>query len=342
MTSTVKRDAPRSWRRAVGPPLTTAALLLLLLLMPTPQTTRLLGMLRDATHLIVGALLAYALDRALRPAAARPPPPLVALLPWIATLAFLWLVEIVQPLFGRTASHRDLWTGAAGAAALLLGRAAARGDGWRRPALAGAALVVLGAGLWVPVRIALDVIRQRQAFPLLASFEHPAESSRWTVRGGRQAIRPGHATDGAHSLEVTLRAGDLPSAIMVWPVHDWTGYDALALDLELEGTTPLDLLLKVEDLDRGSGKNARSLTPLRLSPGPNAVRVPLAAIAAAPAAGPLDLSRIAGLALVAEHLDADRRFWLDRVRLLRSEPDVGGDAPEPDPETTDDTEDSNR
>lgn len=324
MTDDVGRSEGLSVRRR---PLSTVVILIGLLaalFWPTPQTTRLAGVLRDASHVLVGALMAVVLDRWMRHRApARPRPAL----PWqafMATIVLLLVVEVVQPLVGRTASARDLGAGALGAATALLVCKAWHSRGWRRVllmVLAGAALV---GALAHPMRTWLDIRRQQKELPQLASFERGDELKRWAVRGGHMAIDRQHATDGIHSLAVTLRPGAFPSVIMVWPPHDWRAYDALALDIKLGGTQPLELLLKVEDLTRGSRAEARSLTPIRLQPGPNAVRIPVDDIAAAPVAGRLDMARIAGFALVAPRLAVERRFWVDRVRLAPGRPPQTG------------------
>ena len=291
--------------------------LLALLLMPTAQTTRFVGTLRDLTHVGIGAGVALVADRRLRrrtTSFAGLPTGLVAT---GATVLLFAAVELLQPLSGRSASWLDLYSTAAGATAAVLADGAWRRSGRARTllALASAAALVLSAVH--PVRVWMDLYRQHAAMPMLGSFEDARELSRWAVRGGALARHQGHATHGTHSLEVTLRPGPYPSVIMVWPVPDWRGYDALAFDLELAGDLALDVLLKVEDLEHGSGPQARSLTPLTLQPGLNRLRVPLACIAEAPRAAALDLGQVAGFSIMAVDLESARTLWLDRVRLER-------------------------
>lgn len=303
-----------SWRTLRAPLLLTL-LVLGSLVVPLPVSNRLSASLHAIAHVGWGALLVVVFSRWLRRSRSARSELWIALVSLCAAGFLLGLGEILQPLAGRTASVRDLVTGAVGGLAGLAFVAAGSRKGVLRAALAAVALAIL---LWPVVRAGLvwyDHGRQRETFPLLASFADRLELSRWGANDADHALSDDHATHGDGSLLVTLYPSAYPGVSMAWPPRDWRGYEALAFDVWLDGEEPLDLILKVEDRPHDWDEAFRSLHPVRLVPGPNALCFPLRAIAEAPRGGPIDLGEVASFTLMAVDLETPRRFWLDAVRL---------------------------
>jgi len=286
-----------------------------LLLVPLPRMGRAGIAVQDLGHVPIGAALALLAYVLLRGRGRRAAPVAAALALALAVLV-LAAVEVVQPLTHRTRSLADLEAGALGAAGALAIVAT-----WPRAPLvrvAGllAGVVLMGLGARPAATTLYDVWRQRRDAPMLASFEDDLELSRWWF-GDAVGTRTGaHATAGLYSLRVDLHPARWPGATMGWPLADWRGYRALALDLYVDGTEPLDLVLKVSDAEHDGRYEDRFHETLHLEPGAHRVRVPLERIEAAPAGRRMDLGRIAGVQLFVDGLDRPRTFYLDALRLL--------------------------
>lgn len=285
------------------------------LIVPLPRMGRLGVACQDLCHVPIGALFALLAYAAVR-AGGRRSRLAAGLLAFVLVTLLLALVEVVQPLTGRTRSFADLVAGARGAAAAL-----AIVVSWSRGGLPRVAGLVLGAALaaWGsrPAAATIyDVWRQQRDAPLLASFEDDLELSRWWFGHATGARVDVHATAGRCSLRVDLRPARWPGATLGWPLADWRGYRALAFDLYVDGDAPLDLILKVSDAEHDGRYADRFHQALHLAPGANHVEVPLARIRAAPARREMDMARIAGVQLFADGLDRPRTFFLDDLRLL--------------------------
>ena len=300
--------------RFLRTPLLLAGAVLGLLLFPLPVSTRFSASLHPIAHVALGALLAWVFAALL--ARRRPHSGL-----WIGTATLglvgvvLGLGEVLQPFTGRTASLGDLAVGLGGAVAGLALFAARSGTGVPRAALLTLAatiflLPVLRAGVTL-----YDIDRQEEAFPLLASFEDRLELTRWSANDADVEPSRRHVTHGEASLRITLRPAPYPGVSMVWPPHDWRGHEALALDVWLGGDVPVDLLLKVEDRVHASAPAFRSLLPLHLEPGANALHFPLEAIRTGARGGLIDVRQVAGFTIMAVDLRTPLTIWIDAVRL---------------------------
>jgi hypothetical protein len=302
-------------------PILVLALAAVLLLVPAPSPGRVERAAQDLAHVPLGAALACALRSTLRGRRRSPWTDAQALVGSIALLAAL---EGFQGLVGRSSSWSDWLAGASGAAGALLAVAAWRASRGSlavgRAALGLVAFVVPSVS---PAGEILDARRQANEMPVLASFERALEMGRWEFGASRGERARAHATHATWSLRVDLAPEAYPRASLVWPAPDWRGHDALAFEVFLEGPDPLDLVLKVADADHDGSYHDRFHRTLSLRPGPNAVRVPLEAIASAPRTRRLDLGRVAHVALFAERLDRPRTFFLDHVRLEGTEPPPG-------------------
>ena len=226
----------------------------------------------------------------------------------------------------RQVSALDVLHDAAGAALGLalvtVARSAAPSDrGAGRPVallVALVALVVLG---WEPVRCATAYAQRASAFPALAPLAGVAHDKFVLARNAaleRAPLpEPWRRPDEADALRLAPTPGARPALELPEPVPDWRGHSALALDLTNPSSQPVRFVLRVLDAPHDWTHADRLNLPVDVPPRTRTVvRVPMAAIATAPAGRTMELSRIAHVMLFAPRpLDADAvyvsRIWLE-------------------------------
>jgi hypothetical protein len=319
------RPLTRISRRALAG-LACAALLLLLVPLPRDRALRAVG---DLGHAPLFGLLALALYGPLRRRfGARPLVPVVAafLLAVLAGSA----VEVIQGAVGRHAGLEDAAADGLGALAALAWMEGARAAALpRRLGLTAVGFAALGLASAEPALNLVDTVCQRLEMPLLSSFEHPLEMSRWSFyrsRGSRVKEGPTH---GSRALRVDLEPGDFPGATLVWPPPDWAAWRSLRVDVDLDTGEPLPLTVRVEDARHRRPNTDVFERVLPVWPGRQEICVALSDVAAGPVVRRLDLRRVTHLEFYVAHLSRPRSFHLDHLRLsdrlCRNE--AGGRAP---------------
>ncbi len=260
--------------------------------------------------------------------------------PVVATLAgfaLVGLAELLQPLVGRSSSWDDAINGVVGIglAGLFL---AERGSRLARLALLaqGALLCLMLVYSLAPIYRHLGALAwQERAFPVLAEFREPAPYYLWLPQPDegltlkdlglhyrleelgqsspwlrlwrdegtlRLSIQPGHDFTGA-SLPLHGRA------------RDWSGQDALVLEIDNLSGGRRVLGIRIDDDGDVSRLGGRFQSALDLQPGPNTLRVPLAAIEAGPRGRRLNPRRIRRLALFTGVADPQSHSY--RVKSVR-------------------------
>jgi VanZ family protein len=233
---------------------------------------------------------------------------------WSAAVGLGVAVEVLQSLVGREASVGDVWADAVGALAGILLAAARERAGRVALLIAGAALAALAGTAWPALRL-LDVVRQRLHAGRLAGFEDALELDRWDFRECRATRVREHATQGRFALRLALQPGRFPGAGLDSPPPDWSGHSRLAADVYLDGDSPLDLRVKVEDERHDGRLEDRFQRVVRLAPGPSRIEIPLSDVAAGPQGRLLDLRHVAQLRFFAVDLPGPRVLFLDNVAL---------------------------
>jgi hypothetical protein len=114
---------------------------------------------------------------------------------------------------------------------------------------------------------------------------------------------------------LTLEPGKYPGVSVIEPTPNWTGYTALVLEIHSPLSTPLELVLRVHDRAHNQEPEDRFTRRLRLQPGENRFRIPLAEIESAPVCRSMDLSRIAGLILYVPALERTLVVHPETLRL---------------------------
>ncbi len=153
-------------------------------------------------------------------------------------------MEFAQAISGRSSSIVDAISNGLGIiSGGCLSYANARrlqSPGDRRTArlLQGFAGFLIAIVWWSPVLTVRDVIAMKRDFPLLASFESPAELERWYFNDSIATRSALNSTHGDHSLKVTFGTSDHPSATMIDFPHDWTGVESIEVDVTLDSSHP--------------------------------------------------------------------------------------------------------
>lgn len=237
----------------------------------------------------------------------------------VAGLALLvaLLVEIIQPLAGRTAALSDWLIGAAGsfsAVAIYMGlkTASLRARRWL---IMAAALLLVAASTPIAIML-LDRWSAHRAFPLIDSFERFAESSRWRTDGCVLEQVEEHATHGRYALRLSVpqQPDRYPGAYLSDGGMDWRGYRQLTLDAFLEGESARSLIIQVEDASRSSRQD-RAQVVVELKPGANRVALDVPSFAITPLGRKLDMAHIAGVGLFLEGARTGDAIFLDHLTL---------------------------
>lgn len=165
----------------------------------------------------------------------------------------------------------------------------------------------------------VECYRQKQEFPLLASFERPAELSAWLAHGAEATLDQTWATHGKNSMRLKLLKHKYPGSIMIWPTPDWTGYSNLKLDLYNPGPTKIVVAIHIRDLaheDMKFAANDRFRTRVTLAPGKAiTARIELKSVEAAPATRKMQMDKIVGINLFEIAPQEHSIFHVDNIRL---------------------------
>lgn len=237
----------------------------------------------------------------------------------VAGMALLMalLVEIIQPLAGRSAALSDLLIGAAGSLAAVSVYMGLRTTSFqaRRSLVATAGLLMLAAAMPMLLML-MDRVAAGRAFPLLDSFERPVESTRWRSDGCQLERVEEHATHGNYALRLSVpRDPDrYPGAYLNDGAMDWRGYRQLNLDVFLEGDNARGLVIRVDDRLGASLKDRAQMT-FDLKPGPNRVALDITSFAVTPGGQPLELGRIASVGIFLVGARAGDAVYLDQMSL---------------------------
>jgi hypothetical protein len=239
------------------------------------------------------------------------------------------LIEVLQTMAHRPGQPFDVMTDAAGAAAglgswALLQRcrsgarpqtAAVRTWWPLAVALAGVTLVA-----WPPLQAARAYAHRASEFPTLVQFQSPRDLTFVTTDGTGVAIAelpmPWTQRAGERALRLGFDAGHAPAVQVVEPSPDWRGYAVVAADLTNPGDTEVRLTLRILDAHHDWTHQDRLNLPLVLAPRTRTtVRVALSEVAAAPAARPMDLARVANVMLFGQPAARPGAIYVSRLWL---------------------------
>ncbi len=167
------------------------------------------------------------------------------------------LVEIVQPLFHRTADFGDFMWGLAGIVAGTFWIVASMLQSkWLRIILRVLAMVGL---LLPPLLWTAQVMMARQAadrrFPVLTDFTGELGGFFWSMEPALDSYNAQIKRNGQMVLERTGQKG--PSAHLDAGDRDWTSYDCLEIDGTLDASAAVEVGLRL-DLNSAAGPRLRA------------------------------------------------------------------------------------
>ncbi len=169
------------------------------------------------------------------------------------------------------------------------------------------------------IEAAIDEMRARKDFPLLASFETRWEMKRWKPGEGLFMRVPMHAKSGSHSLKVILSPGLYPGVTMDHPPRDWRGYNTLTFNAFLEGLDPLPITVRINDLRHNKEYEDRYNRTYTLQPGPNHLTIDLFVVEHAPKGRLMDMKNISNLCIFSYKLQNHRTVYFDNFRLEKND-----------------------
>jgi hypothetical protein len=239
-----------------------------------------------------------------------------------ATSAFGLATEIAQAFTGGDASWVDVRSDALGAMAAAGVFAAFDA---RIPRARGRVACALGAAAFVwhaiPLFVtATDYARRAREFPVLMAADS-VERNGFLIGSNahlEQRPMPGLFAREQHeqALYVRFASGRWPGIHLLEPVPDWSGFDALRIDVVNPGDASLALMLRIHDRRHDQRFEDRFNRGWELPPNSRTIlRVPLADIEQAPKGRLLDLRQVAGVVLFTTDRYAGRELYVSRIWL---------------------------
>jgi hypothetical protein len=237
-------------------------------------------------------------------------------------------VEFAQLLTHRDPSFPDVLRDLAGILAALGFYAAIDPrlvPVWRRQraGLRTGAVVITGclflASLAPLGQLGIACLQRDAAFPVIIDFRAAwsgpflqlTHATLTTVPAPQQWA----SASGQRVARLVLQPAQYPGISVIEPSPDWSAFTYLDFTLYSDESRPFDLVLRIHDRLHNQDYSDRFNHALRIRPGKNVFRIPLATIREAPADRHLDLRQIAGIMLFAVDIDVPLAFYLDTLRL---------------------------
>lgn len=235
----------------------------------------------------------------------------------VACLVLASAMELLQPLLGRDRQLGDVLLGGAGSLIavcwLEAGRRASRPA--TRVFLALAGTLILLAVLLPAWLIVGDRQDAREDFPVLASFESPAELGRWSANRCTVSRAARHATHGSFSLALeVVEDGGYPGVFLVDMPRDWRRFRQLCADLFLEREGPEDVWFRIDDRANPAYPD-RFQQVFRLLPGSNRVCLLRKDFGVASGGRPLDLANVTACGIFFDRGRVGDRLYIDHLVL---------------------------
>ena len=253
---------------------------------------------------------------------------LLPLTPWrlllISGLLFFGGVtcEVAQKFVERHPSIDDIAANSVGlmAGTLYCLALRIRHRGCRLIAIPLAALILICPSISQFQELA-ECARQRQEFPVLASFERSLELSAWTPHGGNITRDKTWASMGSQSMRIESSGDRQPGAVMVWPVPDWSDYSTLKFDLFNPEASAVTVGVTISDehhvkhlwepSDRFNW-SAR-LMPMEVK----TISISLQDVGRSPKTRPMDLTRVSNLNIFMQNPPPGSKLFVDGILLLK-------------------------
>ena len=238
---------------------------------------------------------------------------------WVTIIAIAVgaLIEFVQFFVGRNASLDDVlhnvfgvWLG------LFWGQKSSRII-WQ---LRFVSSLLIAPALWLVIDSAIAHTNMRIQFPLINSFESRHELQQLYANNSSVKIQQTQQfhTHGIASAQISLDTHPYSGVSLLGSYGDWNGYAALSLDLFNPDAEPLELVVRIADVQHDRGDNSfndRFNRRILLQQGWNQVRIDLNDVRTAPHKRVMHMHQISDITIFAASLPRPRDFYLDNVKL---------------------------
>ncbi len=230
-------------------------------------------------------------------------------------------VELIQSGLSRNPDLGDMWRNAIGALLgfVLFSRARVK---WSliSYSLSVAVVLILIAFQVKPLLIFLvDEAAARKEFPLLSSFEHDRELSRFDGSAD-YSFSEVRSVDGVRSLKVITDLKRFSGISLKNFPRDWSGYGQLKFDIYSVAEENIELIVRINDVTHGYRRRQRYDDRFNhmfvLQSGWNEVDINLSEVESAPVKRSMNMADIERVEFFVTSEPAVRTFYLDHLRLL--------------------------
>ncbi len=188
---------------------------------------------------------------------------------------------------------------------------------WRYALVAIAALVLVVA--FAPLILWGAAYYQRdRSYPTIMNFDSPLELKFIQMQDAYLDVVPPPSdwkrASGAVG-KLTLFSGEYPGLEISEPYPDWTAKKFLKFDIYSTQSSPRNLTIRIDDIHHNQEFNDRYNHTITISPGDNAISLPLDDIRKAPASRETDMKAIRNLMIFTGASKDTLIFFMDNIRL---------------------------
>ena len=237
---------------------------------------------------------------------------------WIITSMSGIVTECIQALLPyRHFRFRDIYTDALGAVVFLVLAYSFQNKSIPRylKILRNILLLLVLMRVSYIFILMIDTWDMGRTFPVLSSYECPFEMSRYSDRDKTINRARLHATNGEYSLRADLKPGLYPGISMNYLHNDWRGYSTLSFDVYLEGSTPLNLTVRINDRRHNNEYTDRFNKEFQIFPESNHISIKLDEVKTAPHGRVMDMADMTNICIFAYNLKVSRTLYFDNFRL---------------------------
>lgn len=124
-----------------------------------------------------------------------------------------------------------------------------------------------------------------------------------------------HVTNGRKSLKLELYPSDYPGMAFELPMHNWSGYTMLALDIYNPQEEVIALAMRIDDRKEYPSFDDRYNNSFHLKPGMNHLNIPLATMATSGTKRNINLSTIHRFLIFMAQPQKKHILYIDHVHL---------------------------
>jgi hypothetical protein len=247
---------------------------------------------------------------------------------FVGTVGIGLLSEVFQIFISRDSSIRDFFLNTLGAFLFLAFGLLWKNEGFSKKRYKHQKTfqyiyVVSVAGisffLFSPlVRLSIDEMKIKKSFPTIASFESEGELKRWYFGNNGAFLSRQFIDEGQYSLGVTFLQGEFAGISLNRLSSDWRGFDSFEFTVFNPSNTDFAIVLKIFDRDHDYNYDDRFNHYLHLSPGRNAVSIPLRKIESSPKTRKMRMDKIGQVSLFMRDLRQQKILYFDNIRLSKA------------------------